>query len=271
MPPAFKAAGVIVTGGSGATLSPVPPAHVADDILVAVFVGTYNTSDIPPTPAGWTLIGQGNSTLGGVRANLAAYWKRATGSGEGAPALVTPATDPSCLAVVYSFENCLATADPVDAPVDTESTVYPGLDMSIAGSVTAEDNSLVVLVFGGYMGGGGANVAGGYANADLSAITEHRDSPVVVGGDQLGVALVSGLKASAGPYGATTATAGAAVYFSWGALAFALKPVPAAVVTDTPPASLGGIMTVLLLAQPGARRDRQVIYGPKWPMLRKRR
>lgn len=44
---------------------------------------------------------------------------------------------------------------------------------------------------------------------------------------------------------------------------------PPAVASE--PASLGGIMTIALLAQQGARRDRQIVYGPKWPMLRKRK
>lgn len=48
-----------------------------------------------------------------------------------------------------------------------------------------------------------------------------------------------------------------------------LEGIPVEEEAPEEPASLGGIMTILLLAQRGGRRERQLIYGKKHPMRRR--
>lgn len=63
--------------------------------------------------------------------------------------------------------------------------------------------------------------------------------------------------------------ADAAAFTPTAAAAFLTAHMSAYTATETTPASLGGIMTILLLAQRGTRHERQLVYGKKHPMRRK--
>lgn len=267
---AFKAAGAAVTGGSGATLSPSWPAHVTGDLGILICATSYNTHTVPADPAGWTQVGSITGVAGGVKNVTTVWWRRAASDAEAAPGVVVPATDPSCIAQIVTYSGCLTSATPVEAVAGFGSSpgTYPSLTMLCPGDVTTEDNRHVVNVFAGFLSDG-AEMATSYSNIDI-AFVEDSDVVQVVGGEEMGISVASGVLATAGPFNTTSATASASVYTSYGAISFALKAEPDPVVEDEAPvASLGGIMTIVLLARAGARRERQVIYGKKHPMRRK--
>lgn len=230
-----QAFGSIVTAGSGASLTPSWPTHLANDIGVLIVINSYNTTTTPGTPAGWTLIGSKDGVAGGVKNVTTAWWKRAVSGAETAPSVTTPATDPCCAAQVVTFRGALTSATPIEAVATAGSTVgtFPSLTMTSAGATTLGANRLVVNVLGVFLGGPTGGSISGSTNASVT-ISEMCDGTAAISGETLGIAALTGTKAGAGVFGATTGAVGASSYASWGVITFALIPAPTAILGRGP-------------------------------------
>lgn len=110
--PTFVSAGAMVTDLTGAaSTTPTPPAHVADDILIAV-VDNAVSGELPTTStSGWAEILDWVSGTGGSYP-LKAFWKRATGAGTAGPTITANNTDQ--FAMVFVVRGCVTTGTPYE-------------------------------------------------------------------------------------------------------------------------------------------------------------
>lgn len=251
--PVFQAAGTAVEGLSA--ISPAWPTHQADDIGL-MFVETANQA-IGIIPSGWAHVlssPQGTGTAGGTAATqLTVLWKRATSSSEAALSIGDSGNHQ--VAQILTFRGCITTGDPWDVTAgDVASTADTAV--SIPGATTTVDECLIVLAVSNGTDISTAETSG-WANAALANVLERADKNTTQGnGGGFGVA--TGEKATAGAFGATSATL--VTSSVQGRLAIALKPPSPNVVVAPSPASsiavavieatiLGSLLLVPLPAQ----------------------
>ena len=205
--PAFGAAGSAVSG-TGA-LSPAWPTHAANDIALMIVATVQATVD-PGDPtlsvaAGFTLLASALSVFGGgaQNARCSVFIARATSSGMTAPT-IADGYDIG-LARILTFTGCSSSgvaSDCVDVlGPDWGNDAYD-VAVAVTGPVapTSDVRRLAVIAIGGYAVG--ATTASGWANSDLSSVTEIADSF----GDGMNLAAATGAKLTAGTFGTTTAT-----------------------------------------------------------------
>lgn len=185
---------------TGVPTAQLPGTHTTNDILVLVLQSS--NQDIP-TPGGYTRVGPqnglGDAAVAGAN-RLGIFWKRDNGS-ESAPTLTD--TGDHTMGFMFAIRGCPTTGDPFEFGGNnwkfTASTSATGPK-----SVTYCDNTLVVDIWAGSDDAAGQH-GSSLTNADLSSLTEQFDY-----GDASGTGgffyLSSGLKAVAGPVGATTVT-----------------------------------------------------------------
>jgi hypothetical protein len=203
--PTFVAAGAIA-GGTG-TIKPALPAGLVTGDILLLFVETANQAvSISSANGGtWTAVAtaQGTGTAAATTATrLTAFWSRYNGT-QRVPT-VSDSGDHQ-VARMIAIRGAVASGDPwnvtaggVEATSDTSA--------SIPGATTTVDNTLVVVAVSGSLpdATSTANFSS-WANANLTSLTERTDNANSSGnGGSLGVA--TGVKATAGAYGNTTAT-----------------------------------------------------------------
>lgn len=202
-------------------LSGWPPTTMANDIGILVVETANQPVD---TPSGWTAVpngSQGIGTPGGSTATLLqTFWKRATSSTEPTPTM-SPVGD-HAYALIATFRGCISTGDPIDtsagnATADTASTA-----VAIPGGTTTVPNCLIVAIACRDTDNATARQSG-ESNPSLSNVIERVDAGTTTGNGG-GHAMVTGIKAVAGAYSATTATLATAA--RQGRVSLALKPNP---------------------------------------------
>ena len=201
-PPTFQAAGTMVKG-TGA-ITPVWPAHQAGDVALLV-VETANQAVTLSTPAGFVEVTnspQGTGTAAGTAATrLAVYWKRATSSAEANPTVADSGNHQ--IATIITFRGVIASGNPWDVTAGNVAS-SASTAVSIPGATTTVADTLVVAIVANGTDTPTAQTSG-WTNASLTGLTERADSSTNSGnGGGFGVA--TGVKATAGAYGATTAT-----------------------------------------------------------------
>ena len=104
--PTFVAAGAIA-GSASSAITPAPPTHIKDDILL---ISVFNDDGNVPTTStsGWTEIARLESTD-----DLLWWWKRATGSGTAGPTIDANGDQ---FAVCYAYRGCATTGNPFEDP-----------------------------------------------------------------------------------------------------------------------------------------------------------
>jgi len=213
--PFFVAAGTMAEG-VGNVIPGLPAALQEKDIML-LFVETANQT--VSAPSGWVATAdspQGTGTAGDVAAtSLSVFWKRATAV-ESAPTVTDPGDH--AIAQILSFRGCIDTGDPWD--VTSGNTAASSTSVSIPGDTTTVANCLVVLAVSNGTDSATAQTSG-YANTDLANLTERTDVNSTQGNGG-GFAVATGEKATAGAYGATTATLANAS--TQGRISIALKP-----------------------------------------------
>jgi hypothetical protein len=204
-PPSFVAAGAVASGTG--TIAPALPAGIATGDILLLFVETANqASSISAANGGtWTEItaAQGTGTAGGTSAaRLTAFWSRYNGT-QGAPTVADSGDHQ--IARMIAVRGAASSGNPWDVAVGgVEAT--SDTSGSIPGATTTVANTLVVVAVAGSLpdSNGTANFSA-WANANLTSLTERTDNTSNSGnGGSLGVA--TGVKATAGAYGATTVT-----------------------------------------------------------------
>jgi hypothetical protein len=208
--PTFVAAGAIATDLNGAaSVTPTPPTHVANDILIAVAYNDFD-SDMATATAGWTqLTSQGTPGNFG----MAFWWKRATAAGTAGPTITAAGTDQ--FAYVLAYRGCITTGSPFEnyTPNSGTSTTPTGTIVVTTGAdrlvVALEIQGLNTAFSSGYPPSGWTN------DSRLTSAS----------GTTAGFAAISKTRLVAGNESAPTlGTLASSV--SWNVSTFALIPVP---------------------------------------------
>ena len=204
--PTFVASGAIASGTG--TIAPALPSGLATGDILLLFVETANQASSVSSANGgtWTQVTgspQGTGTAAAASATrLTVFWSRYNGT-QGAPTLADSGDHQ--IARMIAIRGAVASGNPwdvvtggVEATSDTSA--------SVPGATTTVSNTLVVVAIAGSLpdANGTANFSG-WTNANLSSLTERTDNTQNVGnGGALGIA--TGVKATAGAYGNTSAT-----------------------------------------------------------------
>jgi hypothetical protein len=192
----------------------------ANDIILVV---VESGAEAVNTPSGYAAVADSPQVDGGSLTRLSAFWKRADGTETG-----VTVTDPGdhALAAVFAIRGCHTTGDPWDVTSgSSESTSDTSL--SVGGDTSTVDNCLVVVLASADLSGNlGLNAqAKGWANSDLTKVQGRYGIGTVTGNDGA-IDVASGVKASAGSYGNSTATLVTAAAKAYMTIAF--KPPQAA-------------------------------------------
>lgn len=212
--PVFKAEGPVAESdaGGGATLEPVNPAHVLNDVFVAV---CYSSESATHTcSAGWTQIAQVTNL---ASMTISWWWKRATGTSETNPVFGGLPVNPGNLAFarVYSFEGCVVSGDPFEnAQVSAVTTDTAPATLAVT---TLGANRLMVCFLGV-----GDNTAMTVEPPASSGYTERSDYVTSIGSDGHFWALSKARAAAGEEPAASVGTISAAE--NWCTLTLALKP-----------------------------------------------
>jgi type II secretory pathway pseudopilin PulG len=215
--PIYQAAGILVGGTGAQTVG--WPTHQSGDVALLI-IETANEAVTLSTSAGFVQVTnspQGTGTAGGTTATrLAVYWKRATTSTEASPVVADSGNHQ--IAQIITFRGVIASGNPWDVTAGNVAATA-STSVSIPGATTTVANTLVVAIVCN-----GTDTAAvqnsGWTNANFS-LTERIDSGTTSGnGGGFGVA--TGVEATAGNYGTTTATL--ATSSVQGRMSIALKP-----------------------------------------------
>lgn len=213
---------------AAAPVTPTPPAHQADDILVCA-VAHAPTAAITAPGDGWAEVAdspQQSSTTENGGARLTVFWKRAVDGSTAAPNI--DGYDNHAISVVVAIRGCITTGNPWDVTAGSADGAG-GTAISMPGDTTTVAECLILNI----IALGNDDAISAWANADLANVAERYNVGTSSGNDsQLGIA--SGEKATAGAFGATTATAAGSVQSA--SLTIAFKP----------PAGGGGGGSILL-------------------------
>lgn len=208
-PPNYQAQGSVVVAAAGAALGPVIwPAHEAGDIGILVVAGCHGTGNAYAVPAGWTQLASSPQTNSGssLLARLQVFFRRATSGAESDATVADVAGDDSKLGQIITFRGCIASGSPID--VTAGDTSAASTSVIIPGATTTGAQRLVIAIASYSQIDTATPQFSAGANATLTDFAERQDfaSTSSVG---YGFAVFTGVKASAGAYGTTTATLGA--------------------------------------------------------------
>lgn len=200
--PYIAAVGIPVVGTSAQGVSPVPPTHAANDILVIIHVGAGNTAY--GTPAGWTQLTNSPQHNGASApdARLTVWWKRAVDSATATPTIADVGGDGGKMANILVIRGCTTSGNPfvtsAGATALTSTSVsFPTID------TTGTNNCLVLNILSTVIA---ATVSQGsaWANASLTSLQQEIDWFNSV--SDAGMIVIAGRKATGGAISATTMT-----------------------------------------------------------------
>lgn len=218
-PPVYESAGVAASG-TGA-LSPAAPASVgATDLEILAVVNTHSTTTAATLSSaqGFTAVPGGaidSGAFGGLHGYITLFYR----IGGGAAPTVADNGEFN-VARIYRISG-VNVSDPFNV-LSTTGDNDGDTAMSVAGAVTDAAQCLALIIFGGFLGG--AQTVDGQANADLASVTVEDNTSYNVSGDFVYLGLVTGVKAAAGAFGATTGTWSAGAYRVYAGVALALNP-----------------------------------------------
>lgn len=196
---------IVGVGASAASAAGITPAFpggytaVADD--VGVTVHECDSVDTLTPPAGWGLI-ISQSLTSGTTSKLSAIWRRLQ-AGDTAPSYIDAGNHQIGRMII--LRGCVTTGDPWDGVPVTATELVADNSVSCPALTTTVDGCLILAAFS--TGQDVASTAGatGWANANLTGVTERMDDWTALGTGG-GFSMATGTKATAGSTGATTAT-----------------------------------------------------------------
>lgn len=223
-----------VASGINAINPGLPAGTVTGDGLV-LLVETSNEPVPSMAAAGWVDIGAGvvNVATGTITAATLRF--KIAGAGEAAPT-VPDSGDHQIARIIGLVAGTFDPADPIPAglviltPISTTTNPF-----NIPGPTTPDPDYLIVTGFTTGTDTATAQLSGSFGNAALTGLTTQVNNWTTSGGGG-GIAAASGVKATAGAVGNTTASVVTANVKA--AFAFAVKPVSAAApltLADTSP------------------------------------
>lgn len=184
--PTYVGHGTAVSPAGASGTCTLPTGWAQNDILVIQLL--QGSTDTLTPPAGWSVLTTATeSTNQGMNKLL---WKRATASES------SVAVTPVYWAVMHAFRGCPTTGNPWD--VFASSSQVTTTAVSFPSVTTTVDNTLIFLS----TVGSGSGTASGWANANLTSVTEVIDSPLTnARGDA-----ATGIAATHGSTGTSSAT-----------------------------------------------------------------
>jgi hypothetical protein len=217
--PTVVGVGTVASGTT--TMTPPFPASIAsNDILLTVCesVGGQNIT----LPGGWAQVSTDGTPVSPVvqstNTQLTVIWRRYDGTGS-APAL--SGTTDHCLGRMIAIRGCPTVGNPwnivsvaVEATSDTSAS-WPGV-------TTTSVDCLVLEILATSADIATAQISA-LTNASYTSITERMDNAIATGNGGV-VICYSGVKTSAGPTGASTATLTTAGFKAF--MTLAMAPVP---------------------------------------------
>lgn len=193
MPAAWQASGTLL-GSTGADITPVWPAHQANDIGILVASSRVITETLTG-PAGWT--GQhGPNDVTAWRTYV--YWKRATSGAETNPLCGWSAAVGEKYGQIHTVRGAKTSGNPF-----TGSILNPDLtDPIVTGSgvTTVVANQLVIVVG---IGSDNASASVVVTSTDPATYTQRHFSTIITGADATG-SFHDAIRATAGATGVIT-------------------------------------------------------------------
>jgi hypothetical protein len=186
---------------------PLPTGIVANDILLLCVENSSGQLITLSDAQGFAQIGSTLTDGGAGQTEIAVFWKRAAG-GDNAPTLASPGDGAAAhlCAGIVRITGIRTTGNPwVDAPVTgADPTISNPSTLTATGGTTTVDNVLVVV-----LASQGADTEtpqySNWANASLTAVAEAMDYSTSLGNGG-GIAVATGIKATAGTVTETTAS-----------------------------------------------------------------
>jgi len=201
-PPTYQAAGALTSSAGQTTVS--WPTHQSGDVAFLIIESANQTISLA-TAAGFAQVTnspQGTGTAGGTAATrLAVYWKRAATSSEASPVVADSGNHQ--VARIITFRGVIASGNPWDITAGNTAS-SASTSVSIPGATTTVANTLVLEIVA-YGTDTTTAQASGWTNANLASLTERIDNGTT-NNNGGGFAAATGVKATAGAYGTTTAT-----------------------------------------------------------------
>jgi hypothetical protein len=230
--PTVRGVGVISSGNAGITPQ-MPVGVLQNDVLLLVLETADQAISVSGGTETWTQVANSPQSVTGLT-RLTVFWARASQDTPTSP--TTSDSGDHNIGRVIAFAGVIQTGDPWDV-ISFGTEAVEDTSVSIPGATTTVDECLVAAILAGDLPDQqDATSVSGEANADLGSLTERIDNAQNKGNGGL-IYLVTGTKAIAGSYGATTATLEDAAQKAF--MTIALKPHLA--VNNTPTASAGNI------------------------------
>lgn len=193
----------------------MPSGIVANDILLFITESSSADNITLTTANGFALAVQQDD---GVSGHAATFWKLAVG-GDAAPTTNNPGSSDHVIGLVCLIRGCKTTGNPWNVSSSGFEGAPSDTSLSISGLTTTAPDCLVVQIQVADIHQLGSGNIGSWSNGDLANLTERIDAGINTGSGGY-IAVVSGEKATAGAYGATTATTAVNDYKCWVQLAF---------------------------------------------------
>jgi hypothetical protein len=198
--PAIRSVSAEATGTGNVTPT-LPAGHTTNDILLLI---VQSANQAVAAPAGYTQVGP-RCGVGVAAASgstyLAVFWKR-DGGAESDPTVLDSGN--RTYATMLAISGCPTTGDPFWFMSNYLKPTANSAGSAFGGATTVA-NCLIVTMFAHGISSASGQMSGSATNADLSSVTtQFNDSSTDgVGG---GLTVISGVKATAGTFGATTLT-----------------------------------------------------------------
>lgn len=268
--PMFVAAGAMAEG-TGA-ISVTWPSHQALDIGL-LFVETANQA--VATPSGWNAVtngSQGIGTAAGTTATrLQVFWRRADTGAQAAASVADSGAHTH--GVILTFRGCATSGVPVNASAGSATTNANTTAVSFPSITTTVNNCLVVMAIANQTDTDTDGQIGAVTNGSLTSITERFDQNDATQADGGGIAVITGIRATAGAVSSGTATLTTAS--RQGRVTLALLPNPDLVLSSStgslPKPTVSGGVTVssptiavdgaLLLLEPASSGNVSINVG----------
>jgi len=210
--PTFVAAGAVASGNG--TITPALPSGIATNDILLLFLETSNQAISISNQNGGTWTAVTNSpqycgtAAGTTGARLTAFWSRYNGT-QGAP--TASDSGDHQLGRIIAIRGAVASGNPWDVTaggveaVDDTSGSIPGATTTVA------DTLVVTAIATSLPDASSTSKFSGWTNANLTSLTERTDNSVKDGNGG-GLAIATGVKATAGAYGNTAVTLANAAY-----------------------------------------------------------
>lgn len=190
--PTFVAAGTY-SSGAGALTPGLPSGWAENDIFLLM---VHNETSAVSTPSGWAHVASSPRAHNTADIRVTVFWKRA-GASESGPTVADAGNRQG--ARIIAIRGCPVTGDPWDITGSDGNDSF-GTSISVTGVTTTEADTLIVVTTSCE----DDNTHSSWANSNLTSVTERVDSNT---GTLFGaITAMTGVKASAGAIGTSTAT-----------------------------------------------------------------